>query len=248
MPYTHLSNLYDTFIEVDYPGWSTFVHQVIDIYSSYSQHKLLELGCGTGSLTAQLAQRYPVLAVDISPDMLRIAKEKVTQPHVTFLTQDMSQLHLTPKQQQGLTVCVSACDCLNYLTEPEALMATFERVHEVLAPGGLFIFDLNTPYKYEHVLADNSYHYTDDTGAVIWENLFDPESQLNEYYLTLFKQDLSTGMYERLQESHYQLAYSAEFIKQSLAFAGFELVTTCDDYTHQAPTDTTQRMVFVAKK
>ena len=247
MQYKHLSNLYDTFIEVDYLAWSTFVGQQIDQHAPKGPTKVLELGCGTGSLTQHLASKYPVLALDISDDMLAIAKQKVSSDNVTFLTQDMSQLRLTDKQQQGLTVAVSTCDSLNYLTEPEELMATFERVHDVLATGGIFVFDMNTPYKYETILADNSFNYTDDTSAVIWENLFDDESQLNEYYLTLFKQN-PDGTYNREQESHYQLAYNLDFIKQSLSFAGFELVATYDDYTDKSPTDTTQRIVFIAKK
>ena len=249
MQYKHLSNLYDTFIEVDYPAWSTFVHEQINKHSPHNQHKILELGCGTGSLTKELSKHYPILALDISEEMLAIAKQKVTTETVTFLTQDMAQLHLSDKQKKGLTTCISTCDSLNYLTEPEDLMATFERVHDALEPGGLFIFDLNTPYKYETILADNTFSYTDDTGAVIWENLFDDESQLNEYYLTIFQQDgVNTKTYTRLQESHYQLAYTPDFIKQSLTFAGFELVTTCDDYTDKAVTATTQRIVFVTRK
>ena len=242
MPYQYLANLYDVFIEVDYQAWSTFVTELIQKQLPKAK-TVLELGCGTGNLTTWLAQKYQVIGVDHSPTMLARAREKTKNLGVLFLEQDMCQLILPEK----VDVCVSTCDSLNYLLEPEELVQTFEKVHHYLNNNGLFIFDLNTPYKYETMLADRAFSYTDDKAAVIWDNTFDEESQINEYFLTIFEKSLD-GHYTRQEESHYQLAYNLDFIKQSLAFTGFELINLYDDYTNNQPTETTQRVVFVARR
>ena len=237
MQYKHLASIYDTFIGVDYEQWSTFISKIIDKQTK----TLLELGCGTGKLTTLLANKYKVIAVDNSPEMLMQAREK--NKNIMFLEQDMSQLILHEK----VDACVSTCDSINYLIEPEELIQTFENVYKYLKPNGFFIFDINTVYKYQEILSDNSFSYTDEKAAVIWDNTFDEESQINEYFLTIFELE-ENNYYSRKEESHYQMAYTTDFIKQTLSYTGFELVHMYDNYLEKYPKDTTERIVFVAKK
>lgn len=115
-----------------------------------------------------------------------------------------------------------------------------------LRQGGLFLFDMNTEYKFSEVLAQNTYAVTEEHAAYIWENDYDPEEKINAYAVNFFIEG-NDGKYERTEEVHYERAYSVEEIKTALAENGFTLVGMYDDYTWESPKEDCQRIVFVAK-
>ena len=137
------------------------------------------------------------------------------------------------KDQYGAEVTVravvSTCDSLNYVTEEEDLLETFKLVNNYLEPDGIFIFDMNAPEKYEEVLADNVFAENRDDASFIWENLYDSDTQINEYALTLFIEDEESGMYEKSEEFHYQRAYSREEIADLLDRAGFAVLDMTEE-------------------
>src|SRR5699024_6278043 len=145
---------------------------------------VLELGCGTGSLTTRLAKAgYDMIGVDNSPAMLQEAMEKKEEQSldILYLMQDMREFEL----YGTVKAVVSICDSMNYITEEEDLLEVFRLVNNYLDPGGLFLFDLNTIYKYEKILGDTTIAEHRADASCIWDNYYDPEEQIHEYDLAL---------------------------------------------------------------
>jgi hypothetical protein len=142
---------------------------------------------------------------------------------------------------------VSVCDSLNYITEEEDLEEVFRLVNNYLDPGGLFLFDMNTVYKYQEILGDSTIAENREDGSFIWENSFDPETGINVYELALFlpRED---GLYEKSEEVHYQRAYSVEKICELLKKAGLNVVDLYDAYTWKPVSETTERVFIVAQE
>ncbi|EJW98473.1 methyltransferase type 12 [gut metagenome] len=207
---------------------------------------MLELGCGTGTMTELLAEEgYDMIGVDNSEEMLAEAMEKrVESGHdILYLLQDMQEFEL----YGTVRAVVSVCDSLNYLTEEEDLLQVFRLVNNYLDPGGIFIFDMNTVYKYAEILGDTTIAENREEGSFIWENTFDPESLLNEYALTLFLKR-EDGLYEKSEEIHYQRAYPKERIRALLEKAGLEVLSVYDAYTLSPDRKDSGRLTFIARE
>ena len=142
---------------------------------------------------------------------------------------------------------VSVCDCMNYILEPEELLAVFKLVNNYLDPGGIFIFDMNTPWKYREELGIQTICENREDASFIWDNYFDEESEINEYDLTLFVEE-KPGWYRRYEEFHYQRSYDPELIRQLLEEAGMEVLAFYGEGTHEEPEETCSRMYFVARE
>ena len=208
--------------------------------------RVLDLGCGTGTMTEILAEAgYDMIGVDNSGEMLAEAMEKrVESGHdILYLLQDMQEFEL----YGTVRAVVSVCDSLNYITEEEELEHVFALVNNYLDPGGLFIFDMNTIHKYQDVIGDTTIAEDREDGSFIWENSYDRENALNVYELALFlpRED---GLYEKCEEEHVQKAYSIEAIKAMIVKAGMELVAVCDAYTHNPGDENCERLTFVARE
>ena len=244
--YEDFALVYDRFMdETPYEEWCQFVvgrlkqDQIMDGI-------LLDLGCGTGSMTELLAkQGYDMIGVDLSDSMLDIAMEKRAQSghNILYLQQDMREFEL----YGTVRAIVSVCDCMNYITEEEDLLTVFKLVNNYLDPDGIFIFDMNTPYKYREILGNTTIAENREEGSFIWENEFDEETGINVYDLTLFlpRED---GLYERDEEIHYQKAYEPEKIRELLEKAGLIPLAVYDAYTKDAPKPDSGRLTFVARE
>ena len=153
--YTSFARVYDTFMDnVPYREWGEYIHSLLK-ERGVSNGLVLDLGCGTGTLTEILAgYGYDMIGVDNSEDMLELALEKkLASGHdILYLLQDMREFEL----YGTVRAVVSVCDSMNYITEPEELMEVFELVNNYLDPGGVFIFDFNTDYKYREILGDRT--------------------------------------------------------------------------------------------
>lgn len=244
--YGEFADVYDLFMDnVDYPAWSRYLVGLLKKYG-ISDGLILDLGCGTGTMTELLADAgYDMIGVDSSVDMLQEAlKKRDASGHdILYLEQDMRSFEL----YGTVRAVVSVCDCLNYMTEPEDLLAVFRLVNNYLDPGGMFIFDLNTVHKYEEIgeqtIAENR-----DEGSFIWENLYDPEQRLNEYILTLFLREGKSGLYRKEEEIHVQRAYTLEEIKDMLHQAGMDYLGAFAAYTDHAPEKTSDRILVIARE
>lgn len=220
--YAEFSNVYDLFMDnVPYEKWADKIESILKS-NGIDDGLVLDLGCGTGTLTEIMSGKgYDMIGIDSSEDMLAEAIEKKPENlDILYLNQDFTEFEL----YGTVRAVISTCDSLNYLTEPEDLLNTFKLINNYLEPDGLFIFDMNAPEKYKDVLSDNVYAENRDDASFIWENTYDEESRINEYALTLYIEDEETGLYERCEEYHYQRAYLREEIEEILDSAGFEIV------------------------
>lgn len=242
--YTGFAGVYDEFMDnVPYEEWAEF------IVSRFAENGIddglvLDLGCGTGVLTRLLADKgYDMIGVDGSFDMLEAARQH--ESDILYLCQDMREFELYGTVQ----AVVSVCDSLNYITEPQELLTVFRLVNNYLERGGLFIFDLNTPYKYRELLGDSTFAEERDDKAFIWDNCFDEDSGINEYALTLFTED-ADGRYTRNTELHYERCYGIEEIRKLLEEAGMEFVGAFADYTQESYNEDSEaeRMVIIARE
>lgn len=241
--YTSFAEVYDMFMDnVPYEEWSRYLMELLKEYR-IEEGVVCELGCGTGKMTRLLADAgYDMIGVDMSEDMLAIASMENPQ-QILYLCQDMRELEL----YGTVAAVVSVCDSMNYLLEEEDLLEVFQRVNEYLEPGGVFLFDLNTIYKYETLLGETTICENRPEGSFIWENYYDEEEQINEYDLTLFIQE-KENLYRKFEETHYQRGYSLEKIRTLLEEAGMEFVTAYDACTKNPPREDSERIYIVARE
>lgn len=250
--YEAFAYVYDLFMEsVPYESWGEQLHNIL-IENEIEEGLLLDLGCGTGAMTRIFRDYgYDMIGVDSSEDMLMVAREAefdetdtvdLDKNEILYLCQDMRELQLYGTVRGAISVC----DCLNYITDIEELTEVFSLVANYLDAGGIFIWDMNTPYKYSNIpdtIAENQ-----ETAAFIWNNYYDRETQLNTYEVNLFIQDEEEAFFTRETEVHVQRAYTLEEVKTTLKEAGLELVKIIDCDTGKDITETTARWLFVARE
>jgi hypothetical protein len=168
-----------------------------------------------------------------------------------FILQDMRAFEL-----YGTVGAVTCClDSLNYMTGDGDLDACFACVHNYLDPDGLFLFDMNTPYRFCEVYGDRAYiledEMEDEQGNKReiycgWQNAYDPETRLCRFYLSLFEQN-TDGSFVRADEMQTERCYELSEIKDALSRAGFEFLGVWADFDFTAPTERTERWYFAAR-
>ncbi len=256
--YQAIAHVYDKLnAEIDYAAWADFVETCFRRFLPAPPALVLDLACGTGSMTLQLAARgYDMIGVDGSNDMLSEAYGRAAERElrVLWLEQDMRSFEL-----YGTVGAVTCClDSLNYLLTPEDLSRTFSCVHNYLDPDGIFLFDMNTPYKFRNIYGDRAYLledelvYSDADGEERipvfcgWQNSFDPASGICDFDLTLFEA-LPDGTYRREEEHQCERCYEMDDILHALKSNGLELLGVWADYAFSPIKDTTERWYFAAR-
>jgi ubiquinone/menaquinone biosynthesis C-methylase UbiE len=222
--YTSLASVYDRLNSgVDYKAWADYIERLFLRYAKEKPSLVLDLACGTGNITVELAQRgYDMTGVDLSEEMLSVARSKCDslnlEHKVLLIRQNMTELEL-----YGTVNAVVCClDSLNYLTDTSELKRALTRVHTYLEPGGLFIFDMNTPAKFERVYGFNSYLLEEDGIFCGWQNIYNKKTKICDFYLTIFR-ECPDGRWERFDEEQRERCYSLRTIKKLLCETGFEL-------------------------
>lgn len=244
--YQSFAQVYDLFMnDVPYPEWCAYLTGLLR-ENGIAGGLVLELGCGTGNMTELLAQAgYDMIGVDNSGEMLEIALEKRAESgkDILYLLQDMRGFEL----YGTVRAVVSVCDSINYILEEEELLQVFRLVNNYLDPGGCFIFDLNTIYKYEQIreatIAENR-----EEASFIWDNYYDGDTRLNEYELAVFIPEGETGLYRKYEEVHRQRAYPLATIKRLLEEAGLRFEAAYDAFTHEPPRAESERVYVVARE
>ena len=242
--YTGFAGVYDRFMEdVPYEQWRDII--VKELKNALIQDGLLlDLRCGTGTLKRMLADEgYDMIGVDGSEELLMEAREKTDGTDILYLCQDMRAFEL----YGTVRAVVSTCDTMNYLLTRSDFIQTVRLVNNYLDPGGLFIFDLNTLYKFREVMGNTTIAESGEDASFIWDNFFDEETGRNEYDLTLFirRED---GLFERQIEVHEEQGYTTEEVMGFLAAGGMEFVRVFDADTGGEPTDTSEKIFFVARE
>jgi SAM-dependent methyltransferase len=255
--YNAIARVYDKLnADIDYAAWADFVEECFARYLPSKPELVLDLACGTGSMTLELAHRgYDMIGVDGSADMLSEAFARAEGAGVLFLEQDMREFEL-----YGTVGAVTCClDSLNYLLSPTDLVRCFRTVHNYLDPDGLFLFDMNTPYKFREVYGNNAYVLedelvwdegleTEERAAIFcgWQNEYHPETAICDFHLSIFE-ELPNGEYRRSDEHQQERCYELTEIKDALAAAKLELVGVWSDFAYTAPTEKTERWYFCAR-
>lgn len=248
--YSSFAQIYDLFMDnVPYEEWSKYVISFLK-EDGIEDGLVLELGCGTGKMTRLLKEAgYDMIGVDNSAEMLEIAREyeykeaESGKNDILYLLQDMREFEL----YGTVRAVISICDSMNYLLEEESLLQVFRLVNNYLDPKGLFIFDLNTRYKYEELLGETTICENREEGSFIWENYFDEEEDINEYDLTLFIHE-KEGLYRKYEEIHYQKVYDLDCIKHLLKEAGMEFVAAYDACTKNPVKEDSERIYIIARE
>ncbi len=242
--YTGFAEVYDEFMEdVPYEKWRDLVVAELK-KEGIADGLVLDLGCGTGTFTRMLAEAgYDMIGVDGSQEMLMEAREKTADSGILYLCQDMREFEL----YGTVRAIVSTCDTMNYLLTPEDFIQTLRLANNYLDPGGVFIFDLNTLYKFREVMGDMTIAENGEDASFIWDNYFDEETGRNEYDLTLFIRQ-ENGLFARVSEVHEEQGYASEQILQFIAHSGMEYVRAFDAESGGEPHETSEKVFYVVRE
>lgn len=245
--YDFLAGCYDGLTyDVDYPAWADYIEKHFR-KNTLPGNTVLDLACGTGSLTKELALRgYEMIGVDRSPEMLAQAAEKnrgIAPIEPIFLCQSMEKLDL----YGTIDACVCCLDSVNYVTRPKTLQRAFERVHLFLTPGGLFLFDINSPEKLEGLDGQVFLDETEDAYCV-WRTEFSKRSRICSYFMDIFRLDPETEQWDRGEELHRERAYTVPELTNLLEEAGFTDIRTFGELKTRPPKPDEPRIFFTARK
>ena len=240
--YGDFAYLYDRLIDEDYEKWANFLEGCFKKYGA-NISLVLDLACGTGSITTLLAKRgYDMIGLDGSCDMLNIAAEKSEGLSIQYILQDMTEFEL----YGTVDAIICTLDGMNYITDPAKLERVFRLAHNYLNPGGLFVFDVNSRYKIENILGNRCYVTDLEEVFYTWENFYNEETKICSYNLTFFVEN--GGKYERVDEYQEQRAHSREELEQSLAKAGLSVINCFDGISFAEGCETSERLMFVTQK
>lgn len=248
--YTSFAEVYDQFMDnVPYQEWADFLQEILQ-EEGVCDGLVLDLGCGTGSMTEELAHRgYDMIGVDNSEEMLEIAMEKRQKSgaDILYLLQDMQEFEL----YGTVRAVVSVCDSINYVTKADELEEVFRLVNNYLDPGGIFLFDFNTVHKYRDVMGDCT--IAEDRGecSFIWDNYYYEEERINEYDLTLFIRDHDhepEELFRKYRETHYQRGYTLNEMKGLLEEAGLIFLEAYNMDTGGTAGDDSERILVIARE
>lgn len=249
MIYDLLAPMYNSINgEIDYSEWADFYEKIIARDYRYGKPELvLDLGCGTGKMTIELAKRgYDMTGVDFSPEMLDIARDEAEREgladRILWLCQDMTEFEL----YGTVDVTVSCLDCINHLTTQKNLESCFALVHNYLIPDGLFIFDINGKHKFETLYGENSYVFEEEGNVCVWQNSYNEKSKICDFYITVFEEG-KDGRYTRYDDFQREKMYTIKNIRNALQKSGFEFIGAYRDFEFSPATDGDDR-IYIASR
>lgn len=244
--YEGFANVYDHMMNhIPYDEWFEKLLQYLQNHG-VTEGRICELGCGTGIMTEKFAAAgYSMIGLDKSEDMLALARQKQEESgsRILYLHQNMEEMEL----DAPVDAMISVCDSVNYLLQEDLMNALFARVKKYVKPGGYFIFDLKTAYCYRNIIGNQTWVEQDEEVSYIWENYFYEDQDINEYMLTIFKKQPDSDLYERIEEAHYQRAYSIDCLRELLADNGLSMEECFDaDMVHR-PNETSERIYLIVR-
>lgn len=241
MSYSSFAQVYDALtFNVGYEKRADYICEILK-RNGCENGILLDLACGTGSLSELISKKgYDMILVDSSPEMLGFARERM--PEALVLCQDMTELDL----YGTINASVCSLDSINHLLKPADVKKTFAAVSLFTEKGGVFVFDVNTPYKHENILGNNTFVYEKDDVYLVWQNSYIRKSRTVDINLDIFTRE--SGVYNRNSESFSERAYNIDDICDWLSQAGFTVTGVYDDMTFDAPDENSQRVYISSVK
>ena len=249
MIYDLLAPIYDSINGyVDYSVWADFIEKIIQKERrGINPELVLDLGCGTGRMTLELAKRgYDMTGVDYSVEMLDIARNNAENDglgdKMLWLCQDIREFEL----YGTVDVIVSCLDTINHVTSPKGLEKCFSLVHNYLIPDGLFIFDINGRYKFENIYSNQSYVMEEESAFCVWQNFYNEKTHLCDFYITVFEEN-EDGSYERYDAEQQERMYTLKSIRKMLEKCGFEFIGAYKDFDFNSADDSDERIYIAAR-
>ncbi len=243
LSYGDFAYVYDILTDdVEYEQRVEYVVKLMEKYFPGKPELVCDLGCGTGTVCQLLSQKgYDCIGIDYSDSMLNVASGKEGAENILYLKQDISEFELYG------TVDVFLCmlDTLNYITEETDVEKMFSLVHNYLNPEGIFIFDVNTLYKFAEILGNNTFAYEKDDVFYTWENYY--EDGMLDFYLNFFVAG-DDGKYTRFSEEHSQRYYSIDALSSFAIKSGFKILGIYSELTFESPKEDDERVFIVLKK
>lgn len=244
--YNNFSPFYDLFTDdVDYASRTDYM---LSLFERFDRRPtlLLDLACGTGNFSVEFAKRgIEVIGVDPSEGMLAVAQQKNSglDIPVLYLCQAGQELELFGTVD-GAVCCL---DSLNHITDYDDFVASVKKVSLFLEPGRLFIFDMNTPYKHETVLGNNTFVTRKKGVKCVWSNRYNPQNQTVDMTLDI---TVRRGMFckETFTERVAERAYSESEIQNAVSDAGLELLAVYGENTFDKPIAASQRNIYITRK
>ncbi len=226
--------------DLDYEKIYKFIREVLG-KKSLEPELVLEMACGTGGLTEKLARDYKIHAFDLSDDMLSVCQNKIRSKNLKLFKQNMVGFS-APASYDAI---FSVGDSLNYVTDEKDFEAAIKSSYDHLKDGGIFIFDLNTEYKFKNIPPVT----VDEVEDVLylWENIYDEEEKLNTYGVNFFR-NIKDNDYKRFYEEHLERAYDLSFVKNLLEKTGFKDIEVYDDYEFKEVREETSRYTFITRR
>ncbi len=244
--YNIFARYYDDLTKnINYQDLAEYFHTIIKKYNGKENGILLDLACGTGNVSEEMSRLgYDVIGVDSSEEMLNCAFEKKYDSglNIQYICQDMRKLDMFGTID--VTICV--LDSINHLDSLEDIIQIFSKVSLFSEPNGLFIFDVNTKYKHEEVLADNIFIYETDDIYCVWENSYQKET--NEVKINLEFFERNGNIYKRYSENFSEKAYDISDLDKALKDNKFEILAHYDGFSLNSPNNKSERIVFIARK
>ena len=247
--YGDFAYYYDMLTEnVDYESRCEYICNLL-AENGVSKGILLDLACGTGTMSMLLSDKgYDVIGVDASEDMLSVAQEKKMESgkDIMFLCQRMEELDLFGT----INAAVCTLDSINHITDEKTVQQVFSKVSLFMEDKGIFLFDVNTPYKHREVLGDNTFIYDMDDVYCVWQNSTDKKTLLTEVSLDIFEKDTEEeeDVYYRYSEEFSEKGYELSQIEKWLTEYKFEVLGVYEELSKNKVGEKTQRAVFVARK
>ena len=245
--YSFLAGVYDSLnSDFDYEAYAKYLDREIRANEKIPSSLVLDLACGTGKITFLLRELgYDMTGVDLSEDMLSVARDICCENNISdilWLCQPMQEFEL----YGTVDACVCCLDSLNYLTSYKDLKRCFSLVHNYLIPDGVFVFDMNTPYKFENIYGDNAYILEDDSSLVAWQNEYNKKTGICKFYLNIFVEG-EDGSYQRFDEIQREKCYSPARVKKALCESGFEILKISGDLNGAPLSEDDERCYFTAR-
>lgn len=242
MSYGNFAFVYDMLTDdVEYEKRSCYLEQIFEKHLDKKPCLIADLGCGTGTVCSILSEKgYDMIGIDSSDMMLSEAIKKEGSEKILYLNQDMTEFEL----YGTVDVFLSMLDSLNYITSLDELSKVFSLVKNYLNPGGIFVFDINTPYKYEQILSNNTFVHDENDVFYVWQNFFDGE--YCDFLIDFFVKKDKT--YSRFTEEHTQRCHTFKEMLEIIEKSGLSLEAVYDDLRFSDPVQNSERMFFVVKK
>ena len=242
MSYNSFASVYDELTKnVDYKGRALYIKEILAKYN-ITDGLLLDLACGTGSLSIELSKLgFEVIGTDASFDMLSEAQNKAfsEEQNIMFLCQKMEETDL----YGSVRAVVCALDSINHLTDYELVKKTFKNLKNFIDTDGVIIFDANTLYKHQKVLANNIFIYDEKNVYCAWRNTLLKDNKTVNINLDFFIKEGEN--YFRCGENFNEVAYTDNELTRAVEEAGFSVLSKYHESTFDSPTETTERVTYI---